>query len=154
MDFLCLLPCIDSYYFKTLKNTRRWNNTQLLHLLSGIQVPFGEPKMGWIRAFGKDMQVIVYDRSWKENYAYVDARFKIVIGMAPKPGFTGGSPKGYEEPVSADQCSNADAVEILADLIKRLQRGEDLYGLEVEEPVIEVEDEEEEEEENEDENCE
>ena len=138
-----LIPTVDTPFFKTMSNTRRWNNTQLLQLLSGLQLPFGEPKMGWIRAFGKDRQVIVYTHSSPVNYAYVDADGKIAIGMAPKPGQTGGSPKGEEESVSDNECSNVNAVSVLADIIRKLQNGMDLSAYKVEEPVIEEEDEEE-----------
>ena len=129
--------------YKTIGNERGFDNEQLLALLSGVETPFGEPKMGWIRAFGKERQVIVYNRTDVINYTYVDAqRSKIVIATAPKPGEMGGSQQAEEEEyVDEDECANVDAVDALAEVIERLQDGDDASSFKVEDVAVEDEDE-------------
>ena len=79
----------DSYGYKTFRNDYGWDNEKMLELLSKNNLVYGVPKMGWIRAFGKERQVIVYNLAHETNYVYVDAqKRKIVISMAPKPGQT------------------------------------------------------------------
>ena len=81
-----------SYGYKTFKNTAGWDNDRLLQLLTDIGTPFGAPKMGWIRAFGKERQVVVFNAAHPVNYVYVDANpKKIIVSMAPKPGQIGGA---------------------------------------------------------------
>lgn len=82
----------DSYGYKTFRNDYGWDNEKMLELLSKNNLVYGVPKMGWIRAFGKERQVIVYNLAHETNYVYVDAqKRKIVISMAPKPGQIGGA---------------------------------------------------------------
>ena len=93
-DFADLLADKDdtSYGYKTLKNTRGWDNDTALKMLTAVGTPFGVPKMGWIRAFGKERQVVVFNKANKVNYIYIDATpKKIIISMAPKPGQIGGA---------------------------------------------------------------
>ncbi len=81
-----------SYGYKSFKNTYGLDNEKMLQLLSSAESPYGTPRMGWIRAFGKERQVIVYDYANDINYVYVDAQpKKIIISMAPKPGQIGGA---------------------------------------------------------------
>ena len=64
----------------------------MLERLSEYENEYGVPKMGWIRAFGKERQVIVYNLAHETNYVYIDAQpKKIVVSMAPKPGQIGGA---------------------------------------------------------------
>lgn len=64
----------------------------MLEMLSKNNLVYGVPKMGWIRAFGKERQVVVYNHAHKTNYVYVDAqKRKIIVSMAPKPGQIGGA---------------------------------------------------------------
>lgn len=93
-DFVDLLSGMntDSYGYKAFKNVNHWNNEDMLRLLSEVKTPYDPPKMGWIRAFGKERQVVVYSKPNKTNYIYVDANpRKIVVSMAPKPGQIGGA---------------------------------------------------------------
>ncbi len=93
-DFVDILSGMntDSYGYKALKNVNHWNNEDMLRLLSEVKTPYDPPKMGWIRAFGKERQVVVYSKPNKTNYIYVDAKpGKIVVSMAPKPGQIGGA---------------------------------------------------------------
>ena len=48
-----------SYGYKTYKNKHGWNNEKMLELLMNVSSTFGTPKMGWIRAFGKEREVVV-----------------------------------------------------------------------------------------------
>ena len=98
-----------SYGYKTLRNPKGWNNDRMIELLSDKNSPYGAPKFGWIRAFGKERQVIVYDGANKTNYIYVDATpKKIIISMAPKPGQIGGA-KDHIDPEDVDEV-NPDTV--------------------------------------------
>ena len=93
-DFVDILSGMntDSYGYKAFKNVNHWNNEDMLRLLSEVKTPYDPPKMGWIRAFGKERQVVVYSKPNKTNYIYVDAKpGKIVVSMAPKPGQIGGA---------------------------------------------------------------
>lgn len=93
-DFVDILSGMntDSYGYKAFKNVNHWNNEDMLRLLSEVKTPYDTPKMGWIRAFGKERQVVVYSKPNKTNYIYVDAKpGKIVVSMAPKPGQIGGA---------------------------------------------------------------
>ena len=88
----------ETYGYKKFKNTKGWDNEKMLELLSGEESGLGSPRMGWIRAFGKERQVIVYDWAGDVNYVYVDAQpKKIIVSMAPKPGQIGGA-KDHVEP--------------------------------------------------------
>ena len=92
-DFMDVLGSMntESFGYKTFKNTNHWNNEDMLRLLSETKTPYDPPKMGWIRAFGKERQVVVYSKPNKTNYIYVDAKpRKIIVSMAPKPGQIGG----------------------------------------------------------------
>ena len=81
-----------AYGYKTFKNTPGWDNDRILQILTVEGTPFGPPKMGWIRAFGEERQVVVFDAAHPVNYVYVDATpKKIIISMAPKPGQVGGA---------------------------------------------------------------
>ncbi len=86
-----------SYGYKSFKNKPGWDNAKMLELLKGVETDFGTPKMGWIRAFGKEREVIVYNKAHTTNYIYVDAQpKKIIVSMAPKPGQIGGSKDHYD----------------------------------------------------------
>ncbi|MBO4928342.1 MAG: hypothetical protein J5379_08865 [Clostridiales bacterium] len=88
----------ETYGYKKFKNPKGWDNAKMLELLSGEESTLGTPRMGWIRAFGKERQVIVYDWANDVNYVYVDAQpKKIIVSMAPKPGQIGGA-KDHVEP--------------------------------------------------------
>lgn len=94
MGFFDLFTDSDdtSYGYKSFKNTHGWDNNKMLELLSEKDCPYGTPKLGWIRAFGKERQVVVYNGANKTNYIYVDANpKKIIVSMAPKPGQIGGA---------------------------------------------------------------
>ena len=81
-----------SYGYKTFRNTPGWDNDRILQILTLEGTPFGAPKMGWIRAFGKERQVVVFDSAHPVNYVYIDATpRKIIVSMAPKPGQVGGA---------------------------------------------------------------
>ena len=104
-DFLGSLNT-DSYGYKTFKNINHWNNDDMLRLLSEVKTPYDPPKMGWIRAFGKERQVVVYSKANKTNYIYVDAQPKtIIVSMAPKPGQMGG-PVDHVDPADVHARSN------------------------------------------------
>ena len=124
--------------FKTLSNTSGWSNEQLLEILEDVETPFGFPKLGWIKAFGKERQVIIYNRADVENYAYIDAQpGKITISMAQKPGLPFGASENAdeEEYVEEDECAGLiNAVEELADVVTRLQNGESPDDIVIEEP--------------------
>ena len=82
----------ETYGYKSFKNKFGWDNEKMIELLSDAGLPYGNPKMGWIRAFGKERQVVVFDGANKTNYIYVDANpKKIIVSMAPKPGQIGGA---------------------------------------------------------------
>ncbi len=82
----------SSYGYKTFKNTPGWDNEQMLRLLTAVGTPLGAPKMGWIRAFGKERQVVVFADAHPVNYIYVDCNpKKVIVSMAPKPGQIGGA---------------------------------------------------------------
>ena len=82
----------SSYGYKTYKNKYGWNNEKMLEMLMNVSSTFGTPKMGWIRAFGKEREVVVFPHLNDINYIYVDAQEKkIIVSMAPKPGQVGGS---------------------------------------------------------------
>ena len=101
----------DSYGYKTFKNTVGWDNAKVLELLSGIESEYGTPKMGWIRAFGKEREVVVYSGAHKVNYIYVDAQpKKIIVSMAPKPGQIGGA----KDHIDANDVSETDVDTISA----------------------------------------
>lgn len=88
----------ETYGYKKFKNPHGWDNEKMLELLKKEESWCGIPKMGWIRAFGKERQVIVYAWAHKVNYVYVDAQpKKIIVSMAPKPGQIGGA-KDHVEP--------------------------------------------------------
>ena len=81
-----------SYGYKAFRNTPGWDNDRMLRILTLEGTPFGAPKMGWIRAFGKERQVVAFDAAHPVNYVYVDATpRKIIVSMAPKPGQVGGA---------------------------------------------------------------
>ena len=81
-----------SYGYKTYKNKHGWNNEKMLELLMNVSSTFGTPKMGWIGAFGKEREVVVFPQLNDINYIYVDAQEKkIIVSMAPKPGQVGGA---------------------------------------------------------------
>ena len=102
-----------SYGYKTFKNTRGWDNDTILKLLTATGTPFGAPKMGWIRAFGKERQVVVFNKAHKVNYIYVDATpKKIIVSMAPKPGQIGGA----RDHIDPEDVSKTDANTIGATL--------------------------------------
>ena len=82
----------STYGYKSFKNTKGWTNADMLEKLASCEDTFGAPKMGWIRAFGKEREVVVFDRVHEVNYIYVDAQpKKIIVSMAPKPGQVGGA---------------------------------------------------------------
>ena len=98
-----------SYGYKSFKNTKGWDNDKMLELLSGVETPYGKPKLGWIRAFGKERQVVVFNKANETNYVYVDAQpKKIVISMAPKPGQIGGA-KDHFDPEDSE-IENPDTI--------------------------------------------
>ena len=113
-----------SYGYKALKNKPGWDNVKMLELLRGVETFYGTPKMGWIRAFGKEREVIVYNQANKTNYVYVDAQpKKIIISMAPKPGQIGGSKEHYDiEDGSIEDpniiASTVDSIEPVDEIIK------------------------------------
>ncbi len=135
----------DTCGFKTLSNTRGWSNEQLLEILEDVETPFGFPKLGWIKAFGKEKQVIVYNRADVENYAYIDAQpGKISISMAQKPGLPFGASENAdeEEYVEEDDCAGLlNAIEELADVVTRLQNGESPDDITIEEPEVDEDEE-------------
>ena len=91
MDVLMSLPT-NTYGYKTFRNDYGWDNEKMLEMLSKNNLVYGVPKMGWIRAFGKERQVVVYNHAHETNYVYVDAqKRKIIVSMAPKPGQIGGA---------------------------------------------------------------
>ena len=99
-DFMDTLDVMntESFGYKPFKNKHHWNNEDMLRLLSEVKTPYDPPKMGWIRAFGKERQVVVYSKAHKVNYLYVDAQpRKIIVSMAPKPGQIGG-PRDHVDP--------------------------------------------------------
>ena len=130
LDFL--LDRQDSTYgYKSFKNTQGWDNEKMLARLLQEDLPYGKPKMGWIRAFGKEREVIVYPLAHDVNYVYVDAQpKKIIVSMAPKPGQIGGAQdhgnmedvtEKSEDTVSAT-CGTMDAanhvIKVVAEILK------------------------------------
>lgn len=118
-----------SYGYKSFKNPHGWNNDRMLELLSAKDSPFGEPKIGWIRAFGKERQVVVYSGAHKTNYIYVDANpKKIIVSMAPKPGQIGGAKDHIDsddvEEVASDTVSatfdSMESVDRVIDIVKEI----------------------------------
>ena len=113
-----------SYGYKSFKNTKGWDNDKMLELLSGVETPYGKPKLGWIRAFGKERQVIVYNNANEVNYVYVDAQpKKIIISMAPKPGQIGGAKDHYDPADSSCEdpsigTSTIDTMQPVDEIIK------------------------------------
>ncbi|MBO4474860.1 MAG: hypothetical protein IK020_05960 [Clostridiales bacterium] len=113
-----------SYGYKTFKNKPGWDNAKMLELLREVETDYGTPKMGWIRAFGKEREVIVYNRAATVNYVYVDAQpKKIIVSMAPKPGQVGGSKEHYDRDDSEIEDPNIikstrDAMEPVDEIIK------------------------------------
>ena len=106
-----------AYGYKTFKNTNGWDNNKMLELLSGVETPYGKPKIGWIRAFGKERQVVVFNKANVTNYVYVDAQpKKIIISMAPKPGQIGGSKEHYDPEDS--EIENPDFVQSTIDTME------------------------------------
>jgi hypothetical protein len=106
-----------AYGYKTFKNTKGWDNNRMLELLSGVETPYGKPKIGWIRAFGKERQVVVFNKANVTNYVYVDAQpKKIIISMAPKPGQIGGSKEHYDPEDS--EIENPDFVQSTIDTME------------------------------------
>ena len=106
-----------AYGYKTFKNTKGWDNNKMLELLSGVETPYGKPKIGWIRAFGKERQVVVFNKANVTNYVYVDAQpKKIIISMAPKPGQIGGSKDHYDPEDS--EIENPDFVQSTIDTME------------------------------------
>lgn len=92
MDLLLGNSDDNTYGYKSFKNKYGWDNTKMLEILQGEDTKYGIPKMGWIRAFGKEREVIVYNQVNKVNYIYVDAQpKKIIVSQAPKPGQVGGA---------------------------------------------------------------
>lgn len=88
----------ETYGYKKYKNPNGLDNAKMLELLKGKETWCGNPRMGWIRAFGKERQVIVYGAAHEVNYVYVDAQpKKIIVSMAPKPGQIGGA-KDHVDP--------------------------------------------------------
>ncbi|MCR5803094.1 MAG: hypothetical protein K6G47_02415 [Clostridia bacterium] len=118
-----------SYGYKSFRNTHGWDNDRMLELLSAKGVPFGSPKIGWIRAFGKERQVVVFSGADKTNYIYVDANpKKIIVSMAPKPGQIGGAkdhidPDDIEE-VEHDTVSatlkSMEPVDVMIGIVKEI----------------------------------
>ncbi|MBO7451453.1 MAG: hypothetical protein J6U54_13900 [Clostridiales bacterium] len=123
-----------SYGYKSFKNKNGWDNAKMLELLSSEDSPYGSPKMGWIRAFGKEREVIVYDGAHKTNYVYVDASpKKIVVSMAPKPGQIGGAKDhmGNGEDVEevahntvAATVDSVEAVDRVIEIVKKIIESE------------------------------
>ena len=106
-----------AYGYKTFKNTKGWDNNRMLELLSGVETPYGKPKIGWIRAFGKERQVVAFNKANVTNYVYVDAQpKKIIISMAPKPGQIGGSKEHYDPEDS--EIENPDFVQSTIDTME------------------------------------
>ena len=100
-----------AYGDKTFKNTYGLDNEKMLKLLLevGDETGFGTPKFGWIRAFGKERQVIVYNNANEINYVYVDAQpKKIIVSMAPKPGQIGGAKDHYD--LADSSCEDPDTI--------------------------------------------
>lgn len=96
-----------SYGYKKLRNDKGYTNASLLTVLQTAGSEFGDPKMGWIRAFGKEREVIVYSGAHRTNYIYVDAdskKGKIIVSMAPKPGQIGGA----RDHISAEDIEEED----------------------------------------------
>lgn len=127
LKFLGLDNNNTTFGYKRFDNPFGWDNAEMLNLLSSVNTPFGAPKMGWIRAFGKEREVVVFDKAHDVNYLYVDAQpGKIVVSMAPKPGQIGG-PKDHvlaEDVIEKDYDTwNAtmSAVEPAEELIKIVQ---------------------------------
>lgn len=127
MGFFDFLSSGDdtSYGYKTFKNTYGLDNEKMLQLLLQAQdTGFGTPKFGWIRAFGKERQVIVYNNANEINYVYVDAQpKKIIVSMAPKPGQIGGAKDHYDPADSSVEDPNSiqgtlDTMEPVDEIIK------------------------------------
>ena len=93
-------------------------------LLKAEDTGYGTPKFGWIRAFGKERQVIVYNNANEINYVYVDAQpKKIIVSMAPKPGQIGGAKDHYNPEDSSAEDPNPvgstiDSMEPVDEIIK------------------------------------
>ena len=99
----------ETYGYKKFKNPNGWDNEKMLELLKKEETGYGTPRMGWIRAFGKERQVIVYDWAHDVNYVYVDAQpKKIIVSMAPKPGQIGGAKDHYDPADSS--CEDPDTI--------------------------------------------
>ncbi len=130
MGFFDFLSSGDntSYGYKTIKNKYGLDNEKMLQLLLKVENSgYGTPKFGWIRAFGKERQVIVYNYANETNYVYVDAQpKKIIISMAPKPGQIGGAKDHYNpEDMSCEDPnligSTIDSIEPVDEIIKVVQ---------------------------------
>lgn len=115
-----------AYGYKSIKNTYGLDNEKMLQLLleAGDETGYGTPKYGWIRAFGKERQVIVYNNANEVNYVYVDAQpKKIIISMAPKPGQIGGAKDHYDPSDSSCEdpsigTSTIDTMQPVDEIIK------------------------------------
>ena len=127
MGFFVFLSSGDdtSYGYKTFKNTYGLDNEKMLQLLLKAEdTGYGTPKFGWIRAFGKERQVIVYNNANEINYVYVDAQpKKIIVSMAPKPGQIGGAKDHYNPEDSSAEDPNPvgstiDSMEPVDEIIK------------------------------------
>ncbi|MBR3031497.1 MAG: hypothetical protein IKH92_00575 [Clostridiales bacterium] len=127
MGFFDFLSSGDdtSYGYKTFKNTYGLDNEKMLQLLLKAEdTGYGTPKFGWIRAFGKERQVIVYNNANEINYVYVDAQpKKIIVSMAPKPGQIGGAKDHYNPEDSSAEDPNPvgstiDSMEPVDEIIK------------------------------------
>ena len=127
MGFFDFLSSGDdtSYGYKTFKNTYGLDNEKMLQLLLQAEdTGYGTPKFGWIRAFGKERQVIVYNNANEINYVYVDAQpKKIIVSMAPKPGQIGGAKDHYNPEDSSAEDPNPvgstiDSMEPVDEIIK------------------------------------
>ena len=127
MGFFDFLSSGDdtSYGYKTFKNTYGLDNEKMLQLLLKAEdTGYGTPKFGWIRAFGKERQVIVYNNANEINYVYVDAQpKKIIVSIAPKPGQIGGAKDHYNPEDSSAEDPNPvgstiDSMEPVDEIIK------------------------------------
>ena len=127
MGFFDFLSSGDdtSYGYKTFKNTYGLDNEKMLQLLLKAEdTGYGTPKFGWIRACGKERQVIVYNNANEINYVYVDAQpKKIIVSMAPKPGQIGGAKDHYNPEDSSAEDPNPvgstiDSMEPVDEIIK------------------------------------
>ncbi len=146
-----LLVGSDCSGHRVIPNELGWDNNMVLQQLSNVQTPFGSPKLSWIRAFGKEFQVVVYNQADEDNYLYVNATpDKLVISSAPKPGRLGG-PKDHVDPEDLgvdgkegyDAAAKAlagglqmmelsDEVDVVADVLQGLFHGMDASRLTVE----------------------